>query len=51
MLKEKSTLESSVGSFDKTLRGLDDAQVLFELATEAHDADSICDPVEFSEKR
>ncbi|HYO51590.1 peptide chain release factor 2 [Archangium sp.] len=37
MLKEKSTLESSVGSFEKTLRGLDDAQVLFELAAEAND--------------
>jgi peptide chain release factor 2 len=37
MLKEKSTLESSVNTFDKTLRGLDDAQVLFELAAEAHD--------------
>ncbi|WP_395822619.1 peptide chain release factor 2 [Archangium minus] len=37
MLKEKSTLESSVNSFEKTLRGLDDAQVLFELAAEAND--------------
>ncbi len=40
MLKEKSTLESSVGTFDKTLRGLEDAQVLFELAAEANDEDS-----------
>lgn len=40
MLKEKSTLESSVNAFEKTLRGLDDAQVLFELAAEANDADS-----------
>ena len=40
MLKEKSTLEASVGSFDKTMRGLEDAQVLLELAAEANDADS-----------
>jgi peptide chain release factor 2 len=40
MLKEKSTLESSVGTFEKTLRGLEDAQVLFELAAEANDEDS-----------
>jgi peptide chain release factor 2 len=37
MLKEKATLEVSVGSFDKTLRGLEDAQVLLELAREASD--------------
>ncbi|HSP79084.1 MAG TPA: peptide chain release factor 2 [Myxococcaceae bacterium] len=37
MLKEKTTLESSVGAFDKAMRGLDDAQVLFELAAEASD--------------
>jgi peptide chain release factor 2 len=37
MLKEKSTLESSLNSYEKTLRGLDDAQVLFELAAEAND--------------
>jgi peptide chain release factor 2 len=37
MLKEKSTLESSVGTFEKTLRGLEDAQVLFELAAEVND--------------
>ncbi len=40
MLKEKTTLESSVGAFDKAMRGLDDAQVLFELAAEANDEDS-----------
>ncbi|MFY0566094.1 peptide chain release factor 2 [Archangium lansingense] len=40
MLKEKTTLESSVNSYEKTLRGLDDAQVLFELAAEANDEDS-----------
>ncbi|MBU8899183.1 peptide chain release factor 2 [Corallococcus sp. H22C18031201] len=40
LLKEKSTLESKVGTFDKAMRGLDDAQVLMELAAEANDADS-----------
>lgn len=37
MLKEKSTLEASVGSYDKVMRGLDDAQTLLELAAEAND--------------
>ncbi|WP_223757428.1 peptide chain release factor 2 [Myxococcus sp. RHSTA-1-4] len=37
LLKEKSTLESSVGSYDKVMRGLDDAQTLLELAAEAND--------------
>ncbi|WP_224370853.1 peptide chain release factor 2 [Hyalangium versicolor] len=37
LLKEKSTLEASVGAFDKTLRGLDDAQTLLELAKEMND--------------
>ncbi|WP_233587644.1 MULTISPECIES: peptide chain release factor 2 [Corallococcus] len=37
LLKEKSTLEASVGAFDKTLRGLDDAQTLLELAAEMND--------------
>ncbi|WNG56657.1 peptide chain release factor 2 [Archangium gephyra] len=37
MLKEKTTLESSVSSYEKTMRGLDDAQVLFELAAELND--------------
>ncbi|XXF80539.1 peptide chain release factor 2 [Myxococcaceae bacterium GXIMD 01537] len=40
MLKEKSTLEASVGTFDKALGGLDDAQTLLELAAEAQDAAS-----------
>ena len=40
MLKEKSSLEASVGAFEKTLRGLDDAQVLLELAAEVNDAAS-----------
>ncbi|QSQ18087.1 peptide chain release factor 2 [Myxococcus landrumensis] len=37
MLKEKSTLELSVGAYDKVMRGLDDAQTLLELAAEAAD--------------
>ncbi|WP_434389397.1 peptide chain release factor 2 [Melittangium boletus] len=37
MLKEKATLESSVGAYEKTLRGLDDAQTLLELAAEMQD--------------
>ena len=32
LLKEKSTLEASVGAYDKVMRGLDDAQTLLELA-------------------
>jgi peptide chain release factor 2 len=37
LLKEKSSLEAAVGAYDKVLRGLDDAQVLLELAAEAND--------------
>lgn len=37
MLKEKASLESTVGAFEKAERGVDDAQVLFELAEEAND--------------
>ncbi|NMO22027.1 peptide chain release factor 2 [Pyxidicoccus fallax] len=40
LLKEKSTLEASVGAYDKVMRGLDDAQTLLELAAEANDADT-----------
>src|SRR5919198_6169808 len=35
--KEKATLESTVGAFDRTLRGLEDAQALGDLAEEAND--------------
>jgi peptide chain release factor 2 len=41
LLKEKSGLESVVGSFDRVTRGLDDAQVLIELGTEAKDQASL----------
>jgi peptide chain release factor 2 len=40
MLKEKSTMEASVATYDKVMRGLDDAQALMELAAEANDADT-----------
>lgn len=40
LLKEKATLETSVGTFERAARGLDDAKVLFELATEAGDEDT-----------
>lgn len=37
LLKEKSSLEASVATFERAERGLDDARVLFELAEEAND--------------
>src|SRR5919198_1975972 len=37
LLKEKATLESTVGEFDRTLKGFEDAQVLADLAEEAND--------------
>ena len=37
MLKEKATLEATVGGYDRTLKGLEDAEVLAELANEADD--------------
>jgi peptide chain release factor 2 len=37
LLKEKATLEASVGGFDKAKRGLDDAEVLVQLAKEEGD--------------
>jgi peptide chain release factor 2 len=37
MLKEKSSLEASVGAYDKAMRGVDDAQTLMELAKEMQD--------------
>jgi peptide chain release factor 2 len=39
-LKEKSTLEAQVASFDRAVRELEDAQVLAELAAEAKDEQS-----------
>src|SRR5690606_27343401 len=40
LLKEKSSLEETVGSYDRTLKGLEDAEVLADLAVEMDDADS-----------
>ncbi|MFY2557302.1 peptide chain release factor 2 [Corallococcus terminator] len=40
MLKEKSALEAGVASYDRVMRGLDDAQTLLELAAEAGDEDT-----------
>jgi peptide chain release factor 2 len=40
MLKEKTTLEQQLSSFDKAQRGLDDAKTLFELAAELNDEGS-----------
>jgi peptide chain release factor 2 len=37
LLKEKSTLEAAIGTYEKAARGLDDAQAMFELAAEAND--------------
>jgi peptide chain release factor 2 len=37
MLKEKSTMEASVGAYDKAMRGIEDAQTLLELAAEMQD--------------
>ncbi|HEX4620697.1 MAG TPA: peptide chain release factor 2, partial [Myxococcaceae bacterium] len=38
LLKEKSTLEAALGQFDRTVRGLEDAEVLHELALQEKDA-------------
>jgi len=37
LLKEKATLESSVAGYERVVRGLEDAQVLLDLAKEASD--------------
>jgi peptide chain release factor 2 len=37
LLKEKASLEASVSAYDRTVRGLDDAQVLLQLAAEEKD--------------
>ncbi len=37
LLKEKTGLESTVAGYDRVVRGLDDAQVLLDLAKEAND--------------
>jgi peptide chain release factor 2 len=38
LLKEKSSLEAGVGRFDRTVRGLEDAEVMIELARQEKDA-------------
>jgi peptide chain release factor 2 len=38
LLKEKSSLEAGVGQFDRTARGLEDAEVMMELARQEKDA-------------
>jgi len=38
LLKEKATLEAALGQFDRTVRGLEDAEVLHELARQEKDA-------------
>lgn len=40
MLKEKSSLEETVNNYDRTLKGLEDAEVLADLAVEMEDAAS-----------
>src|SRR5438874_10397570 len=45
LLKEKSTLEATVASFEKAQRGLDDAKTLLELADEAKDEASRAEAV------
>lgn len=46
MLKEKATLEATVGGYDRTLKGLEDAEVLAELAVEMNDPDSAAEALE-----
>jgi peptide chain release factor 2 len=49
LLKEKAQLEGRVGDFDRTLRSLDDARALQELAEEADDAATLAEAAQAAE--